>query len=259
MLTDKTRLRPKDKPLADLAIKTLAMCRSLYADAYALLPQQTRVEVQALNLEQDSLLAQLYVSKITTGEYNVGMNRISAKMLHAIWGDVHPAAPNDSAKQVVKAPATQTVQQQLQTAQPKISNETRLALVIGNSKYTELPKLKNKPGMVGWSARNIVCHQEIGTPLVSKRQLGEMKFPLLSSMAAGDGEIFFKTSQTRQDVSDQKGVIVIFRNNADHNVQEFFPAGTSIPDPPSFRTEVDHVLLKCNESKSAIVVTEQWS
>jgi predicted metalloprotease with PDZ domain len=37
------------------------------------------------------------------------------------------------------------------------------------------------------------------------------------------------------------------------------PPGTSIPDPPSFRTEVDHVLLKCNENKLLIEKTESWN
>ena len=42
-------------------------------------------------------------------------------------------------------------------------------------------------------------------------------------------------------------------------MKEFFPQGISIPDPPNFRTEVDHVLLKCNENKFLIDKTEFWS
>ena len=52
---------------------------------------------------------------------------------------------------------------------------------------------------------------------------------------------------------------MIIHNNSDHNVKEFLPQGISIPDPPNFRTEVDHVLLKCNENKFAIDKTEFWS
>ena len=39
----------------------------------------------------------------------------------------------------------------------------------------------------------------------------------------------------------------------------FFQQGISIPDPPNFRTEVDHVLLKCNENKLLIDKAEFWS
>ena len=42
-------------------------------------------------------------------------------------------------------------------------------------------------------------------------------------------------------------------------MKDFFPQGISIPDPPNFRTEVDHVLLKCNENKFLIDKTEFWS
>ena len=77
------------------------------------------------------------------------------------------------------------------------------------------------PGSVGSTARNIVCHEEFATPLISKRQLAEMKFTSLSSTAAGDGEIFFGPSQTSQNVQDQKEIVVIIRNNSDRNVKEF--------------------------------------
>ena len=115
------------------------------------------------------------------------------------------------------------------------------------------------PGSVGLVARNIACHAELATPLISKGQLKEMKFASLFSTASGDGEIFFGPSQTSQNVQDQKEIVVILRNNEDRNVNDFYPKGISIPDPPNFRTEVDHVLLKCNENKFLIDKTEFWS
>ena len=86
-----------------------------------------------------------------------------------------------------------------------------------------------------------------------------MKFTSLSSTASGDGEIFFGPSQTSQNVQDQKEIVVIIRYNSDRNVKDFLPQGISIPDPPNFRTEVDHVLLKCNENKFLIDKIEFWS
>jgi PDZ domain len=115
------------------------------------------------------------------------------------------------------------------------------------------------PGTVASFARNIVCHVELATPLVSKHQLAEMKFTSLASMVGGDGEIFFGPSQTSQNAQDQREIVVLFRRNSDHNVKEFFPQGISMPDPPDYRTEVDHVLMKCNENKLFIDKTEFWS
>ena len=116
-----------------------------------------------------------------------------------------------------------------------------------------------EPGSVSSSAKNIVCHAEFATPLISRSQLAEMKFTLLSSTDSGDGEIFFAPSQTSQNVQDQKEFVLIFRLNSDHNVMDFFPEGISIPHPPNFRTEVDHVLIKCNENKFLIDKAEYWS
>jgi hypothetical protein len=112
------------------------------------------------------------------------------------------------------------------------------------------------PGSIGLSAKNIACREEAAIPVISKGQLAEMKFSSLSSTVSGDGEIFFGTSPTSQNVPDQKEIIFIIRSNADHNV---LPEGVSIPDPPAFRTEVEHVLLKCNENKFAIDQIEMWS
>ena len=109
------------------------------------------------------------------------------------------------------------------------------------------------PGSVGSTAKNIA------NPLISKGQLAEMKFTLLSSTVSGDGGIFFGLRQTAQNAQDQKEVVVVIRSNLDRNVKEFLPPGISIPDPPDFRTEVDHVLLKCNENKLLIDKAEFWS
>ena len=81
------------------------------------------------------------------------------------------------------------------------------------------------PGSVGLTARNIACHAEIATPLISKGQLAEMKFTSLSSTPSGDGEIFFGPSQTSQNVQDQKEIVLIIHNNSDHNVKDFFHKG----------------------------------
>jgi C-terminal processing protease CtpA/Prc len=86
-----------------------------------------------------------------------------------------------------------------------------------------------------------------------------MNFNSLSSTSSGDGEMFYTIRRTEEQSQDQKEVIVLIKNHADHNVKDFFPAGFTIPDPPAYRTEVDLTLIKCNEQKVAIVITEFWN
>jgi uncharacterized caspase-like protein len=143
MLTDKARLLPKDKPLADLAIKTIEKCRALEADAIALLPQQTQQRFKSFYREQDSLIARLYLGKITIGEYNVAVSRIVADGLKALYGDARPESSDVGPKQAIARPSLVQQQAQAATVRSAETHLTRLALVIGNSNYTDLPKLKN--------------------------------------------------------------------------------------------------------------------
>jgi uncharacterized caspase-like protein len=145
MLMDRTRLLPKDKPLADLAIKTVGKCRELSADAVVMLPQQTQRIIENGYREQDLLLARLYLGKITIGEYNVGISRIVTEQTKAFFGDVHPESGSASKQTSAEVVGTKSspVQQQPQTATIQQPQQTRLALVIGNSNYKDLPKPRN--------------------------------------------------------------------------------------------------------------------
>ena len=77
MLTNTQRLRPKDKPLADLAIKNLKRCRAAHAPVYAILPPQVKTLILGFQQRQDALIAELYAGRTTFGEYNVNMNRLN--------------------------------------------------------------------------------------------------------------------------------------------------------------------------------------
>jgi hypothetical protein len=114
-------------------------------------------------------------------------------------------------------------------------------------------------GSVGFTARNIVCNEAIRTPLVSKAQIRAMRFNSLSTTNTGDGEILYELDKHRGAAGDHKELIVLIKNNADHNVKDFFPAGTSIPNPPNYRNEVDRMLIRCDENKFVITKTEFWN
>ena len=145
MLTDQTRILAKDRPLAALAIKTIEKCRALQVVAIALLPNQTQQRFEGFFREQDSLNAQLYLGKITIGEYNVGINRIATEGRKALFGDVHPESGDASKQASAEAGGIKPslVQPQAQTPPIQQFHQTRVALVIGNSNYKDLSRLTN--------------------------------------------------------------------------------------------------------------------
>ena len=140
MLKNTERLQAKDRPLADLAIKTIEKCRRAQAPVIAMFPQQTQNLFLAVERTQDALIADLYNRKITIGDYNVGINRVVGEYSLLIAG-----VPVSSQPDSVTAPAPESAQESPAAPQPKpvVFKQLRLALVIGNSNYTELPKLSN--------------------------------------------------------------------------------------------------------------------
>jgi hypothetical protein len=85
-----------------------------------------------------------------------------------------------------------------------------------------------------------------------------MDFISLQSMTDGSGEILYGSAQKSKSDPNQVEVVTVFKNFADRNVKELLPAGTSVPDPPNYREEVDLVLVKCDANKFLITRTEHW-
>jgi hypothetical protein len=144
MLTNREKLLPKDRPLADLALKALYKCRKAQALANAMLPPQVQLKISTAEREQDALIAELYNGKLTFGEFNVAANRLHVKLYEALYGVQKP--PEAASAPVPKKPAEVKIPQprpQLEQTNVAASNRLRLALVIGNSKYENLPKLSN--------------------------------------------------------------------------------------------------------------------
>ena len=151
MLKNSERLRPKDRPIADLAVKMLELCRTAYAPAYAMLPPQVNAMIQGLQRRQDALIAKLYVGKITFGGYNIEMDRMNGESARVFSGipltpQTAVAAPEkkSTANEAVTVPRSRPTDV---NPAPKATisppQEVRLALVIGDSSYLNLPRLVN--------------------------------------------------------------------------------------------------------------------
>jgi hypothetical protein len=96
MLANSERIRPKDKPLADLATKANEKCRAAYSAALAVLPPQINSMIEGVYRNQDALIAELNVGKITFGQYNIQMDRLTGDLSRALSGiprSPQPAAP----------------------------------------------------------------------------------------------------------------------------------------------------------------------
>jgi hypothetical protein len=145
MLTNPERIGPKDKPVADKAVRTVEKCRALYAPAFALLPQQTQLLLRASWREEDNLIAQAYAGKITIGAFNVRMNRLNSNFEKAIYGP--PAQPTTAAAAAhSRAQLTDTEKAKAgDVAHPHttVPQLRRIALVVGNGAYQYLPRLGN--------------------------------------------------------------------------------------------------------------------
>jgi hypothetical protein len=147
MLTNSERVRPKDRRLAELAIKTNEKCREGYSTPFAQLPPQVSSVIDGVYRTQDALIAELYIGKITLGDFNTKMDRLIGDLSRTLSGV--PYSPPDQkpseAKNVSPPPAAtkQVKQSEHQLQKPVAAKTTKIALVIGNSSYTNLPHLSN--------------------------------------------------------------------------------------------------------------------
>jgi hypothetical protein len=112
------------------------------------------------------------------------------------------------------------------------------------------------PGSVGGTARNIVCHDKLRTPLLGKKRLSAMNFASLSSTAEGDGDIFYVPIDSGAGDGDLRDMIMIFRMHEDVGLKG---PDTSVTERlPKYRIEVDRVKLKCSSNESAAIKSEYF-
>jgi hypothetical protein len=114
------------------------------------------------------------------------------------------------------------------------------------------------PGSVMFGAQNILCHEELRTPLLQKADLALTKFKSLASTNNGDGEIFY--IQTNDNVKDRSRAtaIAVIKYNQDHSISEALSPGTMIANPAKFRFMAQPVQLWCTERKLSAVKMEYY-
>ena len=147
MLTNPQRVRPEDKRLVDLVLKTTEKCNAAFATALAMLPPSVHAKVLSFKRKGDTLNKQLSEGKITFGEYNVKRVEI-LKPMASVFASIseRPASETAPSAETARGPKTlPSPKPTVQIAAPQTSapHEVRIALVIGESHYSQLPKLIN--------------------------------------------------------------------------------------------------------------------
>jgi hypothetical protein len=117
------------------------------------------------------------------------------------------------------------------------------------------PKLS--PGSVAMSARNIGCHEELGTPLVDKSELAPLEFPSLPDAIPGDAEIFYIPLKDVNRTANQVNVTVIIRWHEDQKVSAALPA--SIDKSSQYRLRVTQAQIYCAENKMSVSKEEYYT
>jgi hypothetical protein len=126
-------------------------------------------------------------------------------------------------------------------------------LIISNG-----PKLV--PGSVAMSARNIACHEDLRTPLVSKLDLSSLKFPSLHKSIAGDRDIFYTAIKGGNSSQNQINVTTIIRWHEDRKISPALPSGIGIKESElQYRFEVIQVKIYCAENKMSVFKQEYYT
>jgi hypothetical protein len=147
MLTNPQRVRPEDKPLADLVLKTAEKCSEAHAASWLMLPPAVHAKLLSVKRQADALNIQLSKGKITFGESNQKIIQLKQQVESALatLSEGRGVKPVQSAGTVLESKPSPFPKPTVQNAASQTSapRETRIALVIGESRYLNLPKLIN--------------------------------------------------------------------------------------------------------------------
>jgi hypothetical protein len=112
------------------------------------------------------------------------------------------------------------------------------------------------PGSVSYFVRNVLCDDQLRTPLVQKQQLFAMKFSPLSSTPAGDGETYYKfyRNDTSSDTHQVVFVVRFYKDKALEEMPGFenlkkVPRFENINEIFIFRTMISLTEIDCSEKR----------
>jgi hypothetical protein len=123
-------------------------------------------------------------------------------------------------------------------------------LVLSNG-----PKLIS--GSVAMLARNIVCQDELRTPLVRKSELASlMRFPSIRNAISEVGNFFYLPPENPKPEKSRIDVVTITKWPADMNISDILPKG--MKESSKYRFEVAKTRMACDKNKMSFVKKEYY-
>jgi hypothetical protein len=119
--------------------------------------------------------------------------------------------------------------------------------------------IKIAEGSISASTRHLVCDEQLRTPTVTKGELSAFKFGSLSSIPAGDGDLFYKIVEPKIGVSDPK-VLLIVRLREKKDLSDVGgPNTTTALQGLTFITLINMLKIDCKNSKSTGIKLEYYT
>jgi len=113
-------------------------------------------------------------------------------------------------------------------------------------------------GSVAMLARDIVCRDELRTPLVGKSALASLRFPSIRSAISEVGDFFYFIPENHKPDKNQIDVITITKWSADMNIYDILPKDISMKESSKYRFEVAKTQISCEENRMSFVKKEYY-
>lgn len=107
-------------------------------------------------------------------------------------------------------------------------------------------------------AQHLVCDAQLRTPLLTKPQLADMKFPYLSPTPTGDGDYFYGPKSPIQNSKFQFESVFITKFHEEQPMSSLFPGQMVRGLPSNYRAAANLFQGNCPERKIQILKTEYF-
>jgi hypothetical protein len=115
------------------------------------------------------------------------------------------------------------------------------------------------PGSVAMLARNLVCQDELRTPLVSKSELASLRLPSIRGNIPEAGDFFYLPPENPKLEKNQIDVVTITKWPADMDISDILPKEESMKESPRYRFEVAKTQMSCDKNRMSFVKKEYYN
>lgn len=114
------------------------------------------------------------------------------------------------------------------------------------------------PTSIAAIAQDLLCNEQLRTPLLTKQQSTSLKLSFLAPTPAGDGDIFHSAAEPNADKSFPFSTVLVTKFHQDKALSGIFPGQTILGLPPSYRTAASRLQLDCTGRRAEFAKTEYY-